>query len=109
VTIQINGLKVDYSTIDIKLNGLQMPTIKEIRFCDSLEPTAKSVPIGKTKGSYHAEITFEISPTAWQSFRHMLPDATDSTRAWYVGNRCYHTLYGARAASRFWRLPVEPR
>ena len=108
MTIQFNGLKVDYSSVDIKFNGLPISTINKISFTDSGSGySANSVPISKTKGEYRVSMAFEISDEDWRKFQNML-SVRGPRRGWLVRNRLYRTLYGAREASRYWRAPVEP-
>lgn len=60
----INGVRHEWSSIEIKLNGVVYIGVKEIAYSDSLEPTkvygVHPQPIGRTRGQYEAEASFTL-------------------------------------------------
>lgn len=60
----INGVRYDWSSVDIKIDGLIYGGVKEISYSNSLEPGKlrgnKAQFIGRTRGEYSAEASITL-------------------------------------------------
>lgn len=97
--------KVDWDSI--KISGNLLPNFKAIQFSQQVEPIIhkRQTPIAPTIGYFECSASLTINRESWNRFLNVFPNY--NKHKFRVGYRTYPTLYGAKAASKYWRMPVE--